>query len=360
MNSSEHHDNHKGTALNIPSPILLNKRGSIFRNDNSSSAGGSNRRNYMLLTDRKDGLIDWMKEMLFHSFVLNEKETYCGTMMYFEELIEEHRYFNAANEENYSRRLNNDTSRLKQYVPTVGRFFTSLPLYKAFKIYDEKYFISERNFVAPSFNEIRHILNLAQIMAIGRNLQLISFDGDQTLYSDGGNFEDNDELALAIIMLLKHNVKVALITAAGYGLDGSRYAQRLRGLLDRFIFENLDASEVACFYVFGGECNYLLQCNLQVRATADNEVSKEVVLIPIPVEVWQAEHLRAPKPFYWPADQVTQLLDIAEGSMRETMQLLHLRVKVLRKERAVGIFPGGEEMCAVVPRGHGSNKLKRE
>ena len=162
--SSEHHDNHKGTALNIPSPILLNKRGSIFRNDNSSSAGGSNRRNYMLLTDRKDGLIDWMKEMLFHSFVLNEKETYCGTMMYFEELIEEHRYFNAANEENYSRRLNNDTSRLKQYVPTVGRFFTSLPLYKAFKIYDEKYFISERNFVAPSFNEIRHILNLAQIM----------------------------------------------------------------------------------------------------------------------------------------------------------------------------------------------------
>ena len=408
VNSNEHdtHKGKKGSVLNLPSPILLNKR-SVFQNDSSSAE--SNRRNYMLLTDRKDGLIDWMKEMLFHSFVLNEKETYCGTMMYFEELIEEHRYFNATDEANYSsRRLNNETSRLKQYVPTVGRFFTSLPLHKAFKIYDEKYFISERNFVAPSFNEIRHILNLAQIMvtnnsyllifsifdkikfrlchyqAIGRNLQLISFDGDQTLYSDGGNFEDNDELASAIILLLKHNVKVALITAAGYGyygalnickvvhnaiwgiyllrignrsihrdqifrcvlsntflyanrLDGSRYAQRLRGLLDRFIIESLDASEVACFYVFGGECNYLLQCNLQVRTTVDNglptslhitprlnemyaclcgtEASKEVVLIPIPVEVWQAEHLRAPKPFYWPADQVTQLLDIAEGSM---------------------------------------------
>lgn len=53
-------------------------------------------------------------------------------------------------------------------------------------------------------------------------------------------------------------------------MDGSRYAQRLRGLLDRFIIEELDASEVACFYVFGGECNYLLQCNLQVRVTAEN------------------------------------------------------------------------------------------
>lgn len=46
---------------------------------------------------------------------------------------------------------------------------------------------------------------------------MISFDGDQTLYSDGGNFEDNDELASAIILLLKNGVKVALITAAGYG-----------------------------------------------------------------------------------------------------------------------------------------------
>ena len=148
------------TTLNLPSPILLN-RGSIFPNDSSASSSGSNRRNYMLLTDRKDGLIDWMKEMLFHSFVLNEKDTYCGTMIYFEELIEEHR---SNDEANYS--TQRDISRLKQYVPTVGRFFTSLPLHKAFKIYDDKYLISGRNFVAPSFNEIRHILNLAQIMVI--------------------------------------------------------------------------------------------------------------------------------------------------------------------------------------------------
>jgi hypothetical protein len=39
---------------------------------------------------------------------------------------------------------------------------------------------------------------------------------DQTLYSDGGNFDEgNEELADAIIQLLVQGVKVALITAAG-------------------------------------------------------------------------------------------------------------------------------------------------
>jgi len=33
---------------------------------------------------------------------------------------------------------------------------------------------------------------------------------------------------------------------------------------------------------------------------------------------------------------------------------------VLRKERAIGVYPGGAEMSAAVPVGHGSKKLKRE
>jgi IMP and pyridine-specific 5'-nucleotidase len=33
---------------------------------------------------------------------------------------------------------------------------------------------------------------------------------------------------------------------------------------------------------------------------------------------------------------------------------------VLRKERAIGVYPGGYEMSAQVPVGHGSKKLKRE
>jgi hypothetical protein len=123
-----------------------------------------NRRNYILQSHRKDGLIEWMKEMLNHSFVLNAKETYNDTMLFFEELIEEHH-------------RNRDTSRLRTLVPTVGRFHTNLELAKAFKLYDDKYSISKRTMIPPSVNEIRHILNLSQIMAIGKNLQMISFDG---------------------------------------------------------------------------------------------------------------------------------------------------------------------------------------
>lgn len=33
---------------------------------------------------------------------------------------------------------------------------------------------------------------------------------------------------------------------------------------------------------------------------------------------------------------------------------------MLRKERAIGIYPGGHEMSATVPLGHGSKKIKRE
>ena len=35
-------------------------------------------------------------------------------------------------------------------------------------------------------------------------------------------------------------------------------------------------------------------------------------------------------------------------------------LQVLRKERAIGIYPGGAEMAQQVPVGHGSKKLKRE
>lgn len=42
-----------------------------------------------------------------------------------------------------------------------------------------------------------------------------------------------------IMSLLCVQVRVAVVTAAGYGLDGNKYAKRLRGLLDRFIQEGI-------------------------------------------------------------------------------------------------------------------------
>lgn len=169
-----------------------------------TTAFSSRRRNYMLTSHRKDQLIEWMKGMLSHSFVLNATMTYFDTMTYFEDLIEEYRLscstdpLGTRSVFSHSRCHKDHThdilhmitiddiyhyrARLKQYVPSVSVFHTPLPLRQAFEKYDAKYNITKRRHVPPSFNEIRHILNLAQVMALGKTLEFISFDGDQTLY----------------------------------------------------------------------------------------------------------------------------------------------------------------------------------
>jgi IMP and pyridine-specific 5'-nucleotidase len=294
----------------------------------------SERRNCVLSSLRKDSLIEWMKEMLNHSFVLDAQSSYPGTMKYFEKLINEHR-------DSYSKNGINHRSHLKEYVPSVGRFHTSLPLSTAFSMYDAKYSISKRRFISPTFNEIRHILNLSQVMAIGNTLRLITFDGDQTLYSDGGNFEQNEELAMGIMSLMCHGIKVAVVTAAGYGLDGTKYAKRLQGLLDRFLVENLSKEQVENFYVFGGECNYLLQCTLEAcdgddacvglsqdQGHGESPAPYRAVILPVPTEAWQAPQLQGPKPTEWAAEDIKHILDVAEESMRGSVAELNLRAKV--------------------------------
>lgn len=295
-----------------------------------ASIFSSRRRNHMLTSHRRDGLIEWLKELLRHSFVLDAAGTYADTFSYFEDLVEEH--------------IRNPTrSQLRQYVPSIGVFHTTLPMRQAYKMYDDKYAVSQRRHLPPTFNEIRHILNLAQVIALAQSLSLISFDGDQTLYSDGGNFDDNEELAMGIIHLMKSGVKVALITAAGYGLDNTKYETRLGGLLEKFASSQLTEEEVNRFYVFGGECNYLFQC------TRGTDVAK-CNLFPILPEVWQAPHLSGPKPMLWSPEEVSRILDIAEKSMSETVSQLRLRAKILRKDRSIGVFPGGESMVKAHPK----------
>lgn len=81
-------------------------------------------------------------------------------------------------------------SKLGMLVPTAGPFFTRLPLEAAFKYQDRKRYISSRRYVAPSFNDVRLVLNSAQVMAVtGGALQLATFDGDVTLYDDGESLE---------------------------------------------------------------------------------------------------------------------------------------------------------------------------
>lgn len=112
-----------------------------------------------------------------------------------------------------------------------------------------------------------------------------------------GNFDDNEELAMSIIYLLKNNIKVALITAAGYGLDNKKYEIRLGGLLVKFVSSKLSREEVGRFYVFGGECNYLFQCVYEDSSDNGNKNAQTVsnstkcVLQPILPEKWQAPEL---------------------------------------------------------------------
>ena len=274
--------------------------------------------------------------MLNHSFVLDCLDTTgADTFSHFEMLIEEHRSHNESL----------GPSRLKQLVPTVGTFHTHLPLRKAFVAYNKKYALTKRKFITISFNELRHILNLAQIMALrgeddeqesGRRESLqtslkhwanspgffhhdedilnsnfppsdfslgdpairmqesaspteeskegtqsdateknassvnrsfkgpsmITFDGDQTLYRDGANFEGNPQLANYLYLLLRHGVTLAVVTAAGYEYITEKYEMRLSGLLSYFKCKKLPKEDCERFYLFGGECNFLLKVSI--------------------------------------------------------------------------------------------------
>ena len=58
-------------------------------------------------------------------------------------------------------------SRLRRMVPSVGSFFTPLRLVEAFREYDEHFALSRRRYVPPNFAEMRHVLNIAQVMFFG-------------------------------------------------------------------------------------------------------------------------------------------------------------------------------------------------
>lgn len=318
-----------------------------------------------------------------HSFVLDALDTTgADTFSHFEMLIDEHRKL--TNELHADMHSNSSIvnvsssaiivpSRLKQLVPSVGTFYTRLPLRRAFEAYNAKYGITKRRHICISFNEIRHILNLAQIIAMihpyqmeeeivvrstglpprpspapwsnggdGKNCEkaqingdgtrteqqsesdpraleawtatprtwtlddsspetspfplrgmtsevgpsdkppilssrdrsesfqieqslsllpsrsslpgpkLLCFDGDQTLYSDGANFESNPKLAKYLYLLLKHGVTIAVVTAAGYEYQSEKYELRLSGLLAYFKERGLEVDDLERFYIFGG------------------------------------------------------------------------------------------------------------
>jgi len=214
-------------------------------------------------------------------------------------------------------------SKLKQMVQTVGDFYTGLKLTDALAEYDSFSHISQRRYVPPNFAEIRHILNIAQVRASAESIQLVTFDADGTLYEDGHHFEQNNKMIHLITNLLQHNTNVAIVTAAGYPGEPERFEQRLAGLLQAFKDTNLPPELCDRFYVMGGECNYLLRLTPSYRLE------------------FVEEQWRLPSMLLWDERTVEKLLDDAQALLLATAVRLRLPVKVIRKERAVGIVPQG-------------------
>jgi len=70
-------------------------------------------------------------------------------------------------------------------------------------------------------------------MALGRRgkIRLVTFDGDVTLYDDGSSLTPDNAVVSRILSLLKRDIRIGIVTAAGY-TEASKYYGRLKGLLD--------------------------------------------------------------------------------------------------------------------------------
>ncbi|KAI4213172.1 MAG: hypothetical protein LQ351_004118 [Letrouitia transgressa] len=231
-----------------------------------------------------------------------------------------------------------ERSKLKLLVPSVGKFFTPLALEEAFNFQDEKRRISSRRFVPPSFNDIRLTLNSAQLISLVRGgpIELVTFDGDVTLYEDGQSLKEENPIIQRILKLLARGIHVGIVTAAGY-TESEKYYARLHGLIDAVV-DAVAAKELGDpkLVILGGESNFMFEFNYDV----------EHFLQHIPRIHWLLDDMRQ-----WREEDIQELLDVAEQALQECIDSMHLSAEILRKERAVGIIPSTSP---------GSQKFTRE
>ncbi|KAI8475916.1 MAG: IMP-specific 5'-nucleotidase-domain-containing protein [Monoraphidium minutum] len=223
-------------------------------------------------------------------------------------------------------------SRLKRIVPTVGSFFTPLRLVDAFREYDAFFHLSRRRYIPPNFAELRHVLNIAQVHASTEALRLITFDADGTLYADGAHIQQDSEMIRLVVSMMRLGVHVAIVTAAGYPGDASKFEGRIEGLLSAFRRLKLPPSVAGRFHLMGGECNYLLRVNTTTYG-----------LEFVPDEEWQTSEMRA-----WREDDIRATLDEAQSLLSEGASRLMMPVSVIRKTRSVGVVPRGQTIYEVL------------
>ncbi|KAH7139348.1 IMP-specific 5'-nucleotidase-like protein 1 [Dendryphion nanum] len=299
---------------------------------------------YALKTHRRDQLIEWIKGLLAVPFILHSQPTavfepngqsvdqmaaiaqrrYAEIMKDVEEIINDHIAHQNAGAP--------DRSKLKLLVPSVANFFTSLALHDAFIWQDQRRFISFRRFVPPSFNDIRLVLNTAQVMSLVRGgpLELVTFDGDVTLYDDGQSLTPENPVIPRILRLMQTGSKIGIVTAAGY-TEAHRYYERLHGLLTALHVSDIPPSFKQNLVVLGGESNYCF------RFDGDSPD----LLKWVPRSEWLLDEMRL-----WTEADIGALLDLAETSLRDTVKNMRMQATIVRKDRAVGIIPQeGHKFC---------------
>ncbi len=132
--------------------------------------------------------------------------------------------------------------------------------------------------------------------------------------------------------LLLKNVKVAIVTAAGYQNDNLAYEKRIKGLIDEFKEKNLKIYEN--FYVLGGECNYLFRYDPLIQHLI---YINQDDYIPDFVQAWSLN-----------TAELHEFLDITQKHLETQICEMGLsqRVKLLRKSRAIGVLPiSGFNLC---------------
>ncbi|KAK9479444.1 IMP-specific 5-nucleotidase [Lipomyces japonicus] len=294
---------------------------------------------YALKSHRRDGFIEWIKGLLAVPFVLHsEPAAFINGVGTGEDVTQATRHQYAAilsdvealikDQLNHEKNGTPELAKIKHLVPTVGSFFTELPLEQAFYVQDSKRAISSRRLVSPSFNDVRLILNSAQILSLANGdlpLKLVTLDGDVTLYDDGKSLTRDSNVIPVLLELLKRDIAIGIVTAAGYSdTSGTRYTERLEGLIHAItISTDLTDQQKQNLLVMGGESNFMFRYSV---------TSERLVWV-------EPEEWGLPVMNTWQEDDIQNLLDLAEEVLASCKQAMNLSGLLVRKSRAVGIVP---------------------
>lgn len=162
-------------------------------------------------------------------------------------------------------------------------------------------------------------------------LKLLTFDGDVTLYDDGASLHSIEEnpVILRLLHFLEKDVCIGIVTAAGY-TDPANYFNRLSGLLLAVqSSQKLTKAQKSNLIIMGGESNFLMVF----------EEAAEHCLRYVHRREWILNSMND-----WNEPAIQRILDVAEEAFRSCIRTLKLKAKVLRKERAVGIYAADQSI----------------